>query len=269
MSIGNILSCDGHAKLVDLEYAKKMDDQKSHNARTASDSPISLSGKSLIVSQQGTMHFMSIEVAVQSFLFKPPPSSNATAVDQWRMAKKIGEAWGPTEVLFFHNHLHDLESLWWVAVWVVFYNHFSPSGDQFTLRDAEDQLKKARILFPPMVGSTTRRDAFQGSELFKKACDLLHPNKKSVYLGLKILREQLIKHYNAVEKELPLSIRLEFSEDDIYDDFAGLFLNLKEDSPDLMLDFIPGIYTKLYKESKRPRSESTNDPGVAPKTLKM
>ena len=50
MSIGNILSCGGHAKLADLEYAKKVGDLKSHDMRTASESPISLSGKSLIVS---------------------------------------------------------------------------------------------------------------------------------------------------------------------------------------------------------------------------
>ena len=215
------------------------------------------------------MHFMSIEVAVQSFLFKPPPSSNATAVDQLRMAKKIGKARGLTEVLFSHNHLHDLESLWWVAVWVVFYNHFSPSGDQFTLRDAEDQLKKARILFPPME-CITRPNAFRDSQSFREAC-VLHPNKKRIYFGLNLLRERLIKDYSAIEEGLPLSIRLESSEDDIYDDFAGLFLAMKEVSPDLMLDFIPGIYATLLKEakSKRSRSESTNDPGVASKTLRM
>jgi len=31
----------------------------------------------------------------------------------------------PAAVLFSHNHLHDLESLWWVAVWMVFYHHLS------------------------------------------------------------------------------------------------------------------------------------------------
>ena len=50
MSIGNILSCDGHAKLADLEYAKKMGDLKSDEMRTASESPITLSGNSLKVS---------------------------------------------------------------------------------------------------------------------------------------------------------------------------------------------------------------------------
>ena len=36
MSIGNILSYEGGAKLADLEYAKKVGDVKSHEMRTAS-----------------------------------------------------------------------------------------------------------------------------------------------------------------------------------------------------------------------------------------
>ena len=51
VSIGNILFYDGHVKLADLEYAKKMGDSKSHEMRTASESLVTLSGKSLIASQ--------------------------------------------------------------------------------------------------------------------------------------------------------------------------------------------------------------------------
>ena len=40
VSIGNILSYDGHAKLADLEYAKKMGDLKSNEMRTASNLPL-------------------------------------------------------------------------------------------------------------------------------------------------------------------------------------------------------------------------------------
>jgi hypothetical protein len=40
VSIGNILSCDGHGKLADLEYAKKTSDLTSHDERTASEFPI-------------------------------------------------------------------------------------------------------------------------------------------------------------------------------------------------------------------------------------
>jgi hypothetical protein len=54
VSIGNTLSYDRHAKLADLEFAKKMSDSKSDEMRPASETRFTLSGKSLIWSQQGT-----------------------------------------------------------------------------------------------------------------------------------------------------------------------------------------------------------------------
>jgi len=46
VSIENILSYGGHAKLADLEYVKKMGDLKRHEKQAASGFPITLSGKS-------------------------------------------------------------------------------------------------------------------------------------------------------------------------------------------------------------------------------
>jgi hypothetical protein len=155
VSIGNILSYEGHAKLADLEYAKEMGDLKSHNARTAGEYPITLSGKSLIASQQGTMQFMSIEVATQGFLFIPSdPGPSSTEFDDFFSATKQGVGMPQTKVPFSHNHLHDLESLWWVAVWVVFYNYFleaTPSRDRpsFTLRMRRASLSEPEIFSLP------------------------------------------------------------------------------------------------------------------------
>jgi len=39
-----------------------------------------------------------------------------------RQIQETIEKNGPTP--FVHIHLHDLESLWWVVVWIVFYNDF-------------------------------------------------------------------------------------------------------------------------------------------------
>jgi hypothetical protein len=80
--------------------------------RTASESPIKLSGKSLIESQQGTMHFMSIEAATQKFLFCPLLELDMND-DLSSVPEGDGPAVGtaPADVPFFPNHLHDLESL--------------------------------------------------------------------------------------------------------------------------------------------------------------
>jgi hypothetical protein len=135
---------------------------------------------------------------------------------------------------------------------VVFYNYFSegtPSHDSpsFTLRDAGDQLNLARILFPPVLQSTVRRDGFQIPGSFQKACERLPHNKKPIYVRLNLLRRLLISHYSVIEAGYPLSVDLNSSKDDIYDHFTRLFSNLKTLSHDLLLDFIPEIYEKLLE----------------------
>jgi hypothetical protein len=225
---------------------------------------------SLIASQQGTKNFMSIEVAAQDFLFYPSdPGPSSTGLDE---TTKQDEGTAETEVSFSHNHLHDLESLWWVAVWVVFYNYFSeetPSHDRpsFTLKDAQGQLKLAGTLFPPILDSSTRRHGFQLRK-FQNLCDQLPRNKKPIYDRLNLLRRIIISHYSVIEAGYPLSVDPNSSKDDIYNNFIRVFSTLKTVSHDLVLDFIPNIWAKLSKEehSKRPRSESMNDTGVARKT---
>ena len=152
---------------------------------------------------------------------------------------------------------------------MLFYNDFSPSGNRpsLTIQDTKDQIKQAQELFPPVSKSTIRRDGFQLSSTFKNVCKQLSPEKKHLYRVLDILRRVLIKDYKAVEAKSPLPINPQDTDDSIYDRFTIHFSDVKTSSDNLVLDFIPEIYAKLLKEakSKRSRSESTNDPGVAPK----
>jgi hypothetical protein len=43
---------------------------------------------------------------------------------------------------FSHNHLNNLELLWWVAVWIVFYNHFSKSTSQQSDEEPHSDLQE-------------------------------------------------------------------------------------------------------------------------------
>jgi Fungal protein kinase len=267
VSIGNILSYNGAAKLADLEYAKKVGDTKTHDMRTASRwISIHLSNKSLTVHRQGTMHFMSIEVAAHMFLFLPQQSTESTEFQDKLTSiheKRLTNS-KLAKVLFTHNHLHDLESLWWVAVWLVFYNHFrdtqqsneEPLSD---LQDVERQLGLARILFPASIESFRRRDGFQ--QLFPEICNDLPSNKHTIGSYLDLLRSNLVTHYSKVETTLPQSIDLSASEDDIYDRFRQVFTYSGE--LNYTLTFIPDIHTQLRGNLKRARAVSTNDVGGA------
>ena len=246
--------------------------------RTASGYLITLSGKSLIASQQGTMHFMSVEVAAQAFLF----SNSGSKIDQTEETKvneylnlstpqqDVKEVWnaGP----FSHNHLHDLESLWWVAVWVVFHNHFSESGKapSVTIKDTTDQLTLAQTLFPPASGRDTRLLGFQGPNSFRKTYIQLPSNKHHTCAGLNVLREALISHYRYIESTYPGNVDPTSSSDSIYASFSKILEKFGTDLRGFVLEFIPDIRNKLLKKekSKRPRSGSMNEAQTSRKTPK-
>lgn len=225
------------------------------------------------MSQQGTMHFMSIEVAAQMFLFTPRRSHpSANFIQKVQQIKQLKERAAtnikqdkPANLPFSHNHLHDLESLWWVAVWIVFYNHFSKSQqpDEEPLSDlqvAERQLRLAGTLFPSVMKSTDCQNGFQTS--FSQVCEDLPRNKETICTYLEALRTTLVDHYIAIESTLPKFITSTTSEDDIYEEFKEALTASCKDYSDFMLTFIPHIHSQFRNYLKRPRAESTNDTEV-------
>src|SRR5882762_1178317 len=222
----------------------------------------SLVGQLLIVPQQGTMHFMSVEVAAQKFLFQPRFDEDVDITDFMQGVRNTSGIQRTTTVPFSHNHLHDLESLWWVAVWMVFYNLFSKgrgANDQppLTLTEAEHQLKQAQVLFPSALKSTDRLFGFQIS--FQETYFALQRDKAVICGYLDGLRRILLKHYAVIESTLPHSIDPNTSENEIYEAFRKVFSSSKDDYSDIVLSFIPNIYAQLRRDMKRPRAESTND----------
>ena len=218
---------------------------------------------------------MSIEVAAQKYLFIPSdPGPSSTEVDE--LAGVTVQDVGPTrtKVPFSHNHLHDLESLWWAAFWMVFYNYVSGGtasrdGPSFTLQDAKNQLNIAENLFPLTTDSSTRMDSFKIDELFLEVCEKLPDKKTAIYTRLNLLRRLLVRDYEAIESGYPRSIKVNASNDDIYDIFTRIFSALKTITYGLVLDSIRKIFVKRSKEvNKSPRSESTNDTGVVKKMRK-
>jgi hypothetical protein len=206
---------------------------------------------------------MAIEVAAQKFLFSNQTSSSS-GFDNFLSANDQD---GTPKVPFYPNHLHDLESLWWVAVWMVFYHYFSKgtsSGKRpsFTLQDAAGQLYLAKKLFPSGLGRTSRQDGFRDRPTFQDLRDQLPPNKKVAHLGLEYLRGLLNNHYNAIEATYPL-IDTGASTDVIYDEFIKTFSIIKSKSHDVVLDFIPEIHADLLKANKRRRSGSAAGAGDA------
>ena len=220
------------------------------------------------------MHFMAVEVAAQEYLFIPKPTweNEPTDIHQVVSAQLQEQEAAKAKVPFSHNHLHDLESLWWVTAWVVFCYLFSEgttSRDCLTLEDADHQLKVAEELFPPVANNTTRSYNFTLDRSFREMREEFPKNKRHAHAYLDYLRGELIDHYGDVESKYPI-IEPNASENDIYDTFKESFKALKSIYHDVTLKSILDIRAELSKpENKRPRSESTKDSGVAQKNARV
>jgi hypothetical protein len=196
------------------------------------------------------MGFMSVEVQSKAFLFPPPPPRPSPPLDFAEIFRELEANRVPeiSIVPFVHNHLHDLESLWWVAVWLVFYNefHVTPQSNEVVsgnLLHVQRQICLAQTLFPSTPRGMSRQIAFQHS--FQERCQGLPSSKKEICSYLNALRRILILGYTKVEATLPNSIDLMASKDNIYECFKEAFTSLQEQ--EFSLVYIPSVYDELNR----------------------
>ena len=139
ISPGNLMRIGGLVKLADLEYAKRLGSDKTHDFRTVSFywvDPV------LVVTLlQGTHHFMACEVESHDYLFqfkrRGGPNIDDVADDILTESPKLP---------FTFNPIHDLESLWWIWVWVMYF-YVHEDGIMLPV----EQAKAFRLLFPDYI----------------------------------------------------------------------------------------------------------------------
>ncbi|KAI6000170.1 hypothetical protein F5J12DRAFT_846418 [Pisolithus orientalis] len=108
VSTTNSLRVGEVGKLADLEYVKHMNDTSRHEIHME------------------TVNFMACEVEGQTYLFKPPGF--------------FDKVYSPP---FRFNPLHNMESLWWIQTWILYYHVGQPHSQQSSKQ--EDYSKN---LFP-------------------------------------------------------------------------------------------------------------------------
>ena len=141
---------------------------------------------------------MAVEVHLQRYLFRPPPpqldSAALFAALKSRKAK----------VEFRFNPLHDLESIWWIALWT--FLHFTPADVSDT--QLMKQYHIARTLFPGISVDRDRNECFRSSDDFQEHLDALAFDPETVMgrlgLGVNVLAFALRQEYVRVEKKLPI-----------------------------------------------------------------
>ncbi|KAF9236556.1 hypothetical protein BU15DRAFT_49861 [Melanogaster broomeanus] len=175
ISSANVLRYGDRGLIMDLEYAKKMDSSDlSHDVRT------------------GTLDFMACEVEAQKYLFI---SQRLELPDDEAMPALTLVARPP----FHANPLHDLESSWWILMWVL---HYHVDGDT---RESPPKQEATYLEYFPGLPL-----ALGGRSRLGSLSTQLDPNalSKSFYRAAVLtdhMRESLYNAYRAAEAN-PLGV---------------------------------------------------------------
>ncbi|KAI0692548.1 hypothetical protein BC835DRAFT_1416476 [Cytidiella melzeri] len=194
VSPGNILVVDDMVKIVELEYAQKMNDHTSDSE------------------QLGTACFMSIEVTNRMYEFqghgnriieaKLERLSGQALFARVKGARMKGKVSGPVKKSdlkpaqpqkrppFRYNSLHDMESLWWVLVHLTLYRTFGISGDTDVRRKAQRDFY-SHIL----TNNHARRLAFMHINHLLGNGGCLHPNLQPIANALDVVRSVMCHGY--------------------------------------------------------------------------
>jgi hypothetical protein len=156
-----------------------------------------------------------------------------------------------TKIPFSHNHLHDLESLWWVTVWIIINNYFlpprPPSPDITTnfsgkllVEDVNNQLLLAQTIFLSVPDSFNRFWTFASPTKFHDMCqDKSLRSKAKILEVLDHVRKALVEQYSAVESTLPMSMNPAASDGSIYMEFKLALKKARQDHLDVAMFFHP------------------------------
>ncbi|KAJ3556690.1 hypothetical protein NM688_g1890 [Phlebia brevispora] len=196
LSPGNIVIVDGAARVTDLEYAT------SEASR----------GK---VGKTGTANFMPVEVASCLYFFVPDKTTDELeAPAQLTSNGRTGELPGPSPSLvqkmtstprheFRYNPLHDLEALWWIAVYFTVNREVdSANGEETGIQGAtSSQRHFAQQLFYDL---NKRQTVMLSSTWFENQLECLHPSLEDVGYVLNDMLILLRTAYTAAEKSIEL-----------------------------------------------------------------
>lgn len=107
-------------------------------------------------------------------------------------AAKQSSAIPADDPVFVYNPLHDIESVWWIWVWVIFFYTDDPHG-----KVSQEQQDAFQTLFPSIIS--------KGERVLNKRLDLKALPHKFRNLGIwaEETRHQLVKGYISSEKTLP------------------------------------------------------------------
>ncbi|KAJ3782191.1 hypothetical protein GGU10DRAFT_335752 [Lentinula aff. detonsa] len=233
ISSGNVYWFDDdHTGLIgDFEYATRMTDRGRHNVRT------------------GTPFFMAAETLVHRYLFTPGNrklKDNAHKKIDFDLVKKsVSKTRVAVPIVpFAHNPLHDLESVWWIIVYVLFFN----DDDSKNANDPMRRQMTMHELFHGRLDVNDREVFLRDFNRLPDAQSYLPPSFSPALEILTELAEVLTTAYINSEKKYPAGIDEQYFM--VHNDFLDPLLSEE------YMDSLGDITLVQVKENSKKRTTS-------------
>ena len=150
---------------------------------------------------------MAVEVDDQDYTFVPAKSLEEVLaeIDAYTREAERDPPHPKEHPDFFHNPLHDLESLWWIAVYVVLQNEATQNNTVGPTQSDESWDSNAQLVYATKLfsDSLARSNIIEGRGRFlDNMRQVLHHSMKPLALYLEALRRELVHTYRDAEKNV-------------------------------------------------------------------
>ncbi|PAV16800.1 other 1 kinase [Pyrrhoderma noxium] len=153
------------------------------------------------VRTKGTPDFMAVEVANQLHIVINHGGKRVVDYRRWKENRKKTLKSINTSRGIYYNYIHDLESIWWIAVWALFnFEKRHARADEIDLLAAYERKINRDLLFSGIIGNLNRNKFFRVNSTYTQATRCLPKYFDDFSLTLMTIAEAIKDSY--VEKEL-------------------------------------------------------------------
>ncbi|THH28680.1 hypothetical protein EUX98_g5509 [Antrodiella citrinella] len=216
ISTGNLLWCETgpgeyFCKISDLEYVRRYlvemkdgEPQHAHKTGTPSFMAVEVQCDRRVFSS--TTRFSDIQVVTGDEATLPPLHFVVNNGDAGEGSVNVNAQPNniPSRVAAsppLHNYLHDIEGIWWIAIWILFYTiPLAVASSTINTASKLPQEAVADELFPDNLhGSSQRTSFFTSFDAIEENIDLLPRDYKPVMLLMIQAHRVLVNMYQQIE----------------------------------------------------------------------
>ena len=146
---------------------------------------------------------MAVEVADQAYYFSEQSTGAGKELDDYRQEHKAYEKnreTNDTSKGGFYNYIHDLESVWWIAVWALFnFEKKDIGANEIDSQAAKQRKLNKDVLFPGTVDNQDRIEFLSMRKTYADTTECLPKYFENLSTTLDTIAEAIIELYQSKE----------------------------------------------------------------------